>query len=104
MSAAAKNTGEGMCNYGTCSNSIATSRLPGFVNSKHETLSISELVYAVSPASINHDFSSYLLDGVQKSVRIKVCPKHIYHKMACNMVYSKGLLAPKVPYLLGTRW
>ena len=42
--------------------------------------------------SMNHDFSCCSLDGVQKGVRIKVCPKHRYHKMACSMVCSKSLL------------
>ena len=41
---------------------------------------------------MNHDFSCCSLDGVQKGVKIKVCPKYRYHKMACSMVYSKSLL------------
>ena len=44
------------------------------------------------PDSMNHDFSCCSLDGVQKGVKIKVCPKYRYHKMACSMVYSKSLL------------
>ena len=41
---------------------------------------------------MNHDFSCCSLDGVQKGVKIKVCPKYRYQKMACSMVYSKSLL------------
>ena len=41
---------------------------------------------------MTHDFSCCSLNGVQKGVKIKVCPKYKYHKMACNMVYSKNLL------------
>ena len=41
---------------------------------------------------MNHDFSCCLLDGMQRGEKIKVCPKHRYHKMACSMVYSNSLL------------
>ena len=37
---------------------------------------------------MNHDFSCCSLDDVQKCEKIKICPKHRYHKMACSMVYS----------------
>ena len=41
---------------------------------------------------MNNDFSCCSLDGVQKGVERKVCPKSRYHKTACSMVYSKSLL------------
>ena len=41
---------------------------------------------------MNHDFSCRSLDGVQKGVKIKLCPNHRYHKMVCSMVYGKSLI------------
>ena len=48
--------------------------------------------FSVSLDIMNQDFSCCLLDGMQKGVKIKVCPKHRYHKMACSMVSRKSLL------------
>ena len=42
--------------------------------------------------AMNHDFSCCSLDGMQKGVRMKVCPKYRHHKMALSMVYTKSLL------------
>ena len=41
---------------------------------------------------MNQDFSCCSPDGVQKGVKVKVCPECRYHKMACSMVYTKSLL------------
>ena len=43
------------------------------------------------PSPMSHDLGCSLIDGVQTGVKRKVCPKSIYHKMACRTVYSKSL-------------